>query len=70
MKKHGNILQEDGMDGIIPGNKLKDHPNVLQEAGNKSKDDESNLKILGEEMTFVGFFRNFEPFLIQIEIHA
>lgn len=50
------------MEGIISGNILKDHPHVLQEAENKSKEAEINLKILGVGMILVEIFRqNREP---------
>ena len=46
--------------GMIPGNKLKEYGDTLQNTGNKLKKKESDLKILGEEMIFMENFRKNE----------
>ena len=53
------------MNVITTGNKLKEAGSVIQESGNKLKEDEINLKNLGEGMIFVETFR--EP-LIKSEL--
>ena len=44
LKIHGNILKDESINGMIVGNKLKNHQNVLKEAGNQLKEEEINLK--------------------------
>ena len=51
-------MQERTILMMIPGNKLKEHGDILQNAGNKLKEKENDLKILGNEMIFVETFRN------------
>ena len=57
LKIYGNILKKGIITRIIPGNKLQSQGNVLQNAGNKLKKQEGNLKILGDRLIFLETFR-------------